>query len=117
MFIEKKPDEIELLSFFESEPVSFSRDNITFLYTAKDKKGLSIDFSFSVIEGWIQYVLKLDSYEFLYNSIDVDYFEIKNDNIGDYLYTEVIGDTLISKIEIRIRPEISIKSSALAKVP
>lgn len=38
MFIEKKPDEIALLSFFESEPASFNRDNISYLYTAKDKK-------------------------------------------------------------------------------
>ncbi|WP_245209138.1 hypothetical protein [Serratia fonticola] len=70
MFIENKPDEIELLSFFESEPVYFDRDNVSYLYTAKDEKGLCIDFFFSVVEGWIQYVIKLDGNECVRNAID-----------------------------------------------
>ncbi|UQY45087.1 hypothetical protein M1E08_15985 [Erwinia sp. PK3-005] len=115
MFIEKKPDEIALLSFFESEPASFNRDNISYLYTAKDKKGISLNFSFSVVEGWIQYTLMLSDYEFLYNSIDVDSFMIKDDKVGEYLYIEVVTDTLVNKIEIRISPEISIKSSTLIR--
>lgn len=111
MFIENKPDEIELLSFFESEPASFDRDNISFLYTAKDQCGLSIDFSFSVVEGWIQYSMKLHDKEILNNAIDgVNSFSIRNDNLGDYIYVEVITDKLINKVEIRIRPDIKISS-------
>ncbi|WP_316556678.1 hypothetical protein [Pantoea sp.] len=51
MFIENKPDEIELLSFFESEPVSFDRENISYSYRVVDKKRIELEFSFSVVEG------------------------------------------------------------------
>ncbi|MGK3144641.1 hypothetical protein [Pantoea sp. C2G6] len=116
MFIENKPDEIELLSFFESEPVSFERDNISYLYTAKDEKGVGIDFSFSVVEGWIQYVVKLDGNELVHNSIDgVSSFSIKNDNPGEYLFTEIITNGIVMKVVIRVRPYISVSSSSLIR--
>lgn len=111
MFIENKPDEIELLSFFETEPVSFERENVSFLYTAKDQFGLSVDFSFSVIEGWIQYAVKLHDKEISHSAIDgVSSFSIRNDNLGDYIYIEVVSEGLINKVEIRIRPDIKIRS-------
>ncbi|CAI1978479.1 hypothetical protein [Serratia fonticola] len=116
MFIENKPDEIELLSFFESEPVSFDRDNISYLYSAKDEKGVSVNFSFSVVEGWLQYVIKLDGNELIHNSIDgVSSFSIKSDDSGEYLFTEVITNGLITKVIIRIRPYISVSSSSLVR--
>lgn len=114
MFIEKKPDEIELLSFFESEPVSFERDNISYLYTAKDEKGVVIDFSFSAVEGWIQYAIKLDGNELVHNAIDgVSSFSIKNDKSGEYLFTEIIANGVITKVVIRVKPYISAISSSL----
>ncbi|HEJ9057543.1 TPA: hypothetical protein SML50_001810 [Serratia fonticola] len=116
MFIENKPDEIELLSFFESEPVSFNRDNVSYLYTAKDEKGLCIDFSFSVAEGWIQYVIKLDVNECVRNAIDgVSSFSIKSDNSGEYLFAEVMTNGLITKVIIRIKPYISVSSVSLVR--
>ncbi len=111
MFIENKPDEIELLSFFESEPVSFERDNISFLYTAKNQYGLSVDFSFSVVEGWVQYTIKLHDDEVSHNVIDgITTFSIRNDKFGDYIYVEVVTGELINKAEIRIKPNIKIMS-------
>ena len=116
MFIENKPDEIELLSFFESEPVSFERDNVSFLYTAKNQCGLSADFSFSVIEGWVQYVMRLHDKEISHGSIDgVTSIIIRNDNLGDYIYVEAITEKSINTAEIRIRPDIKIKNSSLIK--
>lgn len=114
MFIETYPDEIEFLSFFESEPASFERDNVSFLYTAKNHCGLSLDFSFSVVEGWIQYTIKLHDNEISQASIDgVSSFGIRNDNLGEYIYAEVITGERINKIEIRIRPSIKIKNSSI----
>ncbi len=111
MFIENKPDEIELLSFIESESVSFERENVSFLYTAKDQCGLSIDFSFSVIEGWVQYVIKLHDKEISHSAIDgVSSFSIKRDNLGDYIYIEVVAEGTINEVEVRIRPDIKISS-------
>lgn len=110
MFIERKPDEIELLSFFESDPVSFERDNVSFLYTVKNQCGLSVDFSFSVIEGWVQYAMKLHDNEIINDSIDgVTSFSIINDNLGDYIFVEVARGEVINAIEIRIKPDIKIK--------
>lgn len=112
----KNPDEIELLSFFESDPVSFERDNISYLYSAKDDKRVGIDFSFSIVEGWIQYDLNFDGNKIVHDSIDgVSSFSIKNDNFGEYLYTEIITDELIVKLEIRVRPYISVNSSSLVR--
>jgi hypothetical protein len=51
-------------------PTYFDRDNVSYLYTAKDEKGLCIDFFFSVVEGWIQYIIKLDGNECVRNAID-----------------------------------------------
>jgi hypothetical protein len=116
MFIENKPEEIELLSFFESEPVSFERDNISYLYAAEDEKGVGINFSFSVVEGWIQYAIKLGGNELIHNSIDgVSSFSIKSDDSGEYLFTEIITNGLITKVIIRIRPYISVSSSSLVR--
>lgn len=115
-FIENKPDEIELLSFFESEPVSFEQDNVSFLYVANDKEGCSIDFSFSVIEGWIRYTLKSAGNPLVHNYFEgVGSFNIKNDKSGEYLYTEIITSELITKVEIRVRPFISVNSSTLIR--
>ncbi|SEK76056.1 hypothetical protein SAMN04487787_103405 [Kosakonia sacchari] len=111
MFIENNPDEIELLSFFESEPVSFKRENVSFLYTAKNQYGLSVYFSFSIVEGWIQYSMKLHDNEISHACIDgVNSFSIKNDKLGDYIYIEVVTENLINKVEIRIKPDIKIRS-------
>lgn len=116
MFIENKPDEIELLSFFESEPVSFERDNVSFLYTAKNQCGLSIDFSFSVVEGWIKYMVSLHGNDILHGSIDgVSSFNIRKDNLGEYIYAEVITAGLVNYIEIRVTPDIKIKSSSVIR--
>ena len=116
MFIENLPDEIELLSFFESEPVSFERENISFLYSVKDDNGIDFDFSFSVVEGWIQYVIKCAGKNIIHNSIDgVSSFGIRKDQTGECIYFEVITSKTINKTEIRIKPYISVTNSSLVK--
>ncbi|WP_277269273.1 hypothetical protein, partial [Pantoea septica] len=116
MFIENKPDEIELLSFFESEPVSFDRENISYSYRVVDKKRIELEFSFSVIEGWIQYSMNINGQDFLHGYIDgVNSFGIKKDKDDECLYAEIITDKIVTKLEIRVRPDISIKSRSLVK--
>ncbi|WP_330984959.1 MULTISPECIES: hypothetical protein [Enterobacterales] len=116
MFIENHPDEIALLSFFESEPVSFERENVSFLYTYKNNDNLSIDFSFSIVEGWIQLWLSLDGKEFLQSSVDrVSSFSIRKDSIGEYIYVETAAGELVNTMEIRVIPDIKVKASSLAK--
>jgi hypothetical protein len=114
MFIENHPDEIALLSFFESEPVSFEKENVSFLYKYKNNERLSIDFSFSIVEGWIQFWLNLDGKVFFQSSVDnVSSFFIKKDNVGEYIYVESVVDGLVNMLEIRVVPDIKIKTSSL----
>lgn len=116
MFIENKPDELELLSFFECEPIILEKDNGSYLYVVTDQKGCRLDFSFSVIEGWIQYAVSLNNSKVVQSYIEgVSYFSIKNDKSGEYLYTEVITTEQIKKIEIRVKPYILINSGALVR--
>jgi len=116
MFIENKPDEIELLSFFESEPVSFDREIISYSYRVVDKKRIELEFSFSVVEGWIQYSMNINGQGFLHGYIDgVGSFGIKKDKDDEYLYTEIITDKIVTKVEIRVRPDVSIKIRSLVK--
>jgi len=97
-------------------PTYFDRDNVSYLYTAKDEKGLCIDFFFSVVEGWIQYIIKLDGNECVRNAIDgVSSFSIKSDNSGEYLFAEVMTNGLITKVIIRIKPYISVSSVSLVR--
>jgi hypothetical protein len=116
MFIEKYPDEIELLSFFESEPVSFEKENVSFLYSYKSKNELSIEFSFSIAEGWVQLWLSLDGKEFFHSSVDnINSFSIKKDTLGEYLYIESAVGNLVNMLEIRVIPNIIVKTSSLLK--
>lgn len=114
MFIENHPDEIALLCFYESEPVSFERENVSFLYNYKIDDKLSIDFSFSIVEGWIQFWLSLDGTELFQGSVDrVSCFVIRKDTVGEYLYAESVVGNLVNVLEIRVTPDIKVKTSSL----
>lgn len=116
MFIENHPDEIALLSFFEGEPVSFEKENVSFLYNYKSNDNISIDFSFSIVEGWIQFWLSLDGKEFFHSSVDhVSSFSIRKDGTGEYLYVESAVDGRVNILEVRVTPDIKIKTSYLAR--
>lgn len=115
MFLEKKPDEIDLLAFFESEPVSFDKDNLSFLYAAQDKKGISVNFSFSIVEGWLKVSLEFSGEEIVCYSIDgVSEFSIRKDSDGEYLYSEVKSDSGQTKLYLTLRPNIKIECHSLS---
>lgn len=116
MFIENHPDEIALLCFFESEPVSFEKENVSFLYSYKNGDKLTIDFSFSIVEGWIQFWLSLVGTEFFQGSLDrVSSFVIRKDTVGEYLYAESVVGDLVNVLEIRVIPDIKVKTSSLVR--
>ena len=63
MFIENYPDEIDRLSFFEGEAVFFDENDQIYAYEFTGENGVSLIFSFSVFEGSIQTILKLNGIE------------------------------------------------------
>ena len=116
MFIKSFPDELELLAFFESEPVLSDADDLHFAYKANDNNGVGILFSFCITAGWIKTVLSCNGIEMsTYLSENIGEIALKKDKSGEFLYSEIITDDSIAKVEIRISPYISVKTSSLVR--
>ncbi|CAI0819960.1 hypothetical protein [Serratia quinivorans] len=117
MFIKSFPDEIDLLGFFESEPMATSEiADLHFAYQTNDENGLDIIFSFCATAGWIQAIILFNGKEVSrYLSENVGEIKLQKDVLGEYLYSEIITDELITKIVIRVRPYISVSSSSLVR--
>ncbi|QIK15552.1 hypothetical protein G7090_20240 [Leclercia sp. 29361] len=117
MFIKSFPDEIELLGFFESEPMEISEvDDLHFAYQTKDDSGLEITFSFCVIGGWIKAVISFHGKQISCHTLEnITEIKLQKDILGEYLYSEIITTELITKVMIRVQPYISISSSSLVR--
>lgn len=117
MFINSYPDEIELLGFFESEPMSTSEvDDLHFAYQTNDDNGVGIIFSFCVTAGWIQTSISFNGKEVSrYLSENVSEIKLQKDVLGEYLYSEIITNEIITKVVIRVRPYISVNNSSLVR--
>lgn len=116
MFIKSFPDEIDLLGFFESEPIIIDVDDLHFAYKVNDDNGMEMLFSFCATAGWIKIVISYNGKNVsTYLSEDISEINLKKDKSGEYLYTEIIADEMITKVEIRVRPYISVSSSSLVR--
>lgn len=117
MFIKSFPDEVDLLGFFESVPMATSEvADLHFAYQTNDDSGLEIIFSFCATAGWIQTIMLFNGKEISrYLSENVSEITLQKDALGEYLYSEIITDELITKIVIRVRPYISVSSSSLVR--
>ncbi|GKX61443.1 hypothetical protein [Pragia fontium] len=116
IFIESCPDDIELLSFFESEPTFASVADHHFAYEATDSNGVHLIFSFHCLEGWIQAVLELNECKISSRlSEGVKSFQIKEEINGEYLYSEILTADTQTEVEIRLKPFISVKWNTLMR--
>jgi len=117
MFIKSFPDEIDFLVFFESGPMKTSEiDDLHFAYQTTDDSGLGIIFSFCATAGWIQSVISCNGKEISKNLCEnVDEIKLQKDALGEYLYSEIVTDELITKVVIRVRPYISVRCSSLIR--
>ncbi|GAB1438178.1 hypothetical protein MASR2M36_09220 [Providencia sp.] len=114
MFIESYPDDLELLSFFESEPTLADHLDRHFAYEFTDKNGIHLVFSFNALEGWIQTILEFNGNKIAgYLSEGVSKFTIKEDVNSEYLYAEILFNDIETKVEVRIKPFISIRWGSL----
>ncbi|MWP62380.1 hypothetical protein [Gilliamella sp. Pas-s25] len=116
MFIQYFPDDIDLLTFFESEPIFQNAADLHFAYEFTDGNGMSIMFSFSATAGWIQAIIKFKGKKVSHYLMEgVKFFKIEKDVIGEYLSSEIELEDTITKVEIRIIPFISVKFSTLIR--
>lgn len=107
------PDDIDFLSFFESEPSYISSDLQCVAYTVSNH-GVTVEFSYNVTEGWVQ--IKLFSNENLisqYLTEGVTDIVLRKDGCGEYIFIEVVSSDLKTKIEIMWKPLVSIKVNSL----
>lgn len=116
MFIRSFPDEIDLLAFFEGDPIFQNAKDLHFAYKYTDQNEMSLTFSFSATEGWIQTVIELKQKKIAHNLIEgVEYFKIVKDVDGEYLMTEVVLEDTRTEVEIRLQPFIVTKFLTLIK--
>ncbi|EJS96064.1 hypothetical protein [Pectobacterium wasabiae] len=107
------PDDIDFLSFFESEQSYISSDLQCVAYTVSNH-GTTVEFSYNVTEGWVQ--VKLFSGEHVINQYlteGVTDILLRKDKSGEYIFIEVVSSDLNTKIEIMWKPLISIKVTSL----
>ncbi|NUF28301.1 hypothetical protein [Gilliamella sp. ESL0254] len=116
MFIEQYPNEIDLFVFFESKPFYKNNDDMDFAYKFSQHNGLSLIFSFSITSGWIQSIIEYNGKEISQYLIEnVNSFYLDNDKEGEYLSAKIINNETITSIQIRIKPDISVKWNTLIR--
>ncbi|OCG15263.1 hypothetical protein A9G29_01630 [Gilliamella sp. Fer2-1] len=116
MFIQCFPNDIDLLAFFESEPIFQNVADLHFAYEFTDSNEMSIMFSFSATAGWIQAIIKFKGKQISHYLMEgVEFFKIEKDDIGQYLSSEIELEDTRTKVEIRIIPFISVKFSTLIR--
>lgn len=91
-------------------------DDLHFAYRTTDDSGLEIIFPFCATAGWIQLVISCNGNEISKNFCEnVDEIKLQKDALGEYLYSEIVTDELITKVLIRVRPYISVRCSSLIR--
>lgn len=116
MFIQSFPDEINLLAFFEGEPIFQNTEDLHFAYKYTDQNEMSLIFSFSATGGWIQTIIEYKQKRIVHNLMEgVEYFKIEKDVDGEYLTTEVVLEDTRTEVEIRLQPFVFTKFSTLIR--
>ncbi|OAT32295.1 hypothetical protein M976_00550 [Buttiauxella ferragutiae ATCC 51602] len=112
--IEKIPDPIDLLSFFESEPFFSDEVDHRYGYAHCDNQGMKLVFSYAALEGWIQTTIEYNG-EIISQHLSegVESFELKSELKGEYLCSEIKHTDSVTQVEIRLKPFISIKWNTL----
>lgn len=114
--INKYPKNLDLLIFFESEPFFTNELDHHYGYSYMDDLGLKVLFSFAALEGWIQTIIELnDTVISQHLSEGVIDFEIKNEIKGDYLSAKINLGEIVTQMELRLKPNISIKWNTLVE--
>ena len=103
------PDELDLLSFFESEPIESTPEDGYFCYKQTDANGIDFYFSFHEIERSIQVRLSLLGKDLVIFSEEcAEKITIEKDGTGEYLACTFKLGEAESKAKIHVRPEIKV---------
>ncbi|MEM6162704.1 hypothetical protein AAH446_19510 [Erwinia sp. P6884] len=115
-FIEKYPDSIDLLSFFESEPFFANEMDHHYGYAYTDSNGMKLIFSYAALEGWIQTIIEFNGERISQHlSEGVRCFEINSEIRGEYLSSDITLGETVTQMEVRLKPYISVQWNTLIK--
>lgn len=116
MFIKSFPEDLDLLTFFENEPIFQNPNDLHYAYRYTDSKGITLVFSFSVTSGWIQAIIEVKDKEIAHYLMEgVENFKIEKDVDGEYLNAEIVLEDTRTKVEIRLQPFIFVKFATLIR--
>ncbi|EOC3061402.1 hypothetical protein ACINJI_003059 [Cronobacter dublinensis] len=114
--IGKGPDYIELLSFFENTPFFSDELDHRYGYSYTDSNGIKLIFSYAALEGWIQTIVEFNGNVMSQHlSEGVNSLEIRTEIQGEYLYSKIDSSNAVTRMEIRLKPQISVKWNTLLK--
>ncbi len=114
MFIRSVPDSIELLGFFESDPVTENKQDLHFSYRYTDVSNVTVVLSYCEVAGWVQVVLEFQGREmsrFLCECVSC--FEIRRDGVGEILSAKVMFGGMRHDFSLRVKPFVSFNCSNL----
>ena len=115
-FIEKTPDSLDLLSFFESTPFFSDELDHIYGYSYSDSYGVKLTFSYAALEGWVQTIIEFKGDVISQHlSEGVNSFEIRGEIEGEYLFCQVNFTDCVTQMEVRLKPKISVKWNTLLK--
>ena len=108
------PEEIELLEFFECEPVEREYKDGLYVYELMDQNATKLIFSFNTIEGSIQARLLVQGNEVaLFSQEGATRIKVENDLSGQYLRCQFDIEATHSDVQVHVKPLISVKWASM----
>lgn len=110
------PEDLELLEFFESEPIEYAPEDGLYVYEVTDQLGVHLVFSFNDVEGSVQARLLMQGNDVaLFSQEGAKKLTIEDDDSGHYIRCQFDIDGASSDAQIQINPYISVKWVTLLK--
>jgi len=113
-YIENYPDELDLIEFFNTEAYYRDDHEEKFAYIYTDSEGVSLDFGFSHMEGWLQIFVKHNDKDVITLSYEgFKEFSIKNYKGNKYIQANVEVGGISIALTIHVEPSIKVESIIL----
>ena len=104
------PDYIDLLEFFGDSPYEENKSDGYWMYEFIDREGVKLIFSCNEIEESIQAILNIGNYNLAIISGELaSRISILHDKNGKYLTCDFSNAEVVTKVEIRVEPRISLR--------
>ncbi len=111
----KYPDEIDLLAFFECDPIETDLDEQYFCFSYVDESGVRIEFAFNAIQQFVRIrILNGENEVALVSEECVEQISIRDNGKGEHIFCLFnFGDSATSELEVYIRPRVRINWNTL----